>query len=394
MGSEEFLNFVVNRSEEIIERTSFRHKLAQRKNLRVKLGIDPTSPDLHLGHLVPIKMLRAFQEAGHKAVLIIGDFTGEIGDPSGKSRTRRQLTPAEVKVNQQTYRRQLGRVLDFRSAEVHYNSEWHSRMSSREFLRLLAHFPLKAAWEREDFQRRLKSGKAVWLHEAMYSVLQAYDSVAVRADIELGSLDQKLNLLAGRELQRSLGQPPQDVVLLPYLIGLDGREKMSKTFGNTINLRDSSGEMFGKAMSIPDRLIINYAKFAAWMSLPEVRAIQRRLENGENPRDAKLDVAQALVRLHYGPVQAGRAHQAFLQIYSRRELPRRAARANPKPGNHRPIELMRALGAVPSLSQARRLLRGRALEIDGRVINPGDKYVSIHRGSIIRLGKNRFFKVR
>ncbi|OHA09151.1 MAG: tyrosine--tRNA ligase [Candidatus Sungbacteria bacterium RIFCSPLOWO2_01_FULL_59_16] len=394
MGSKDFFALLVSRSVEIIDREGLRRKIASRRSLRVKLGVDPTTPDLHLGHAVPLRMLRSFQDAGHQAVLIIGDFTGQIGDPSGKLAARRQLTASETKANERTYRAQIGTILDLRRTEVRRNSEWFGRMRLAEFLALLAKFPLKSAWEREDFQARLRAGRAVYLHEAMYHVLQAYDSVAVRADVELGSLDQRLNLLAGRELGSRLGRIVQDVVLLPYLIGLDGREKMSKTAGNTINLRDSARDMFGKVMSILDALIANYAALAAWLPPERVRGIERRLKAGENPRDVKIEVAEAVAERYHGAAEARRARSAFLSLFSKRErdvampgvtLPRRA---------YAPLELLVAIHAARSVSDARRLLRGGALEVDGERIVPGGRTVLIRRGSVIRVGKKRFWRVR
>ncbi|MDP3727643.1 MAG: tyrosine--tRNA ligase [bacterium] len=393
MDAKNLFSLLKERSAEIISAESLRKRLARRRNLRVKLGIDPTTPDLHLGHVVPLLLLRAFQDAGHQAVLIIGDFTGQIGDPAGKLATRRQLTPGEAKANARTYRRQIGRILNLSRTEVRRNSEWFSKMRLADFLKILMQFPLAAAVEREDFQKRFRAGKSVGLHEAMYPVLQAYDSVAVRADVELGALDQRLNLLAGRELQSKLGRTPQDIVLLPYLIGLDGSEKMSKTAGNTINLRDGAGDMFGKVMAVPDRLIINYAELAAWLPLPAVRSIRRRLAGRENPRDIKFDVAEAVVRLHHGTAAARRAREGFLALFSRREVPRSLPAAKVKPGSYSGLGLLEALRACSSRSEARRLIAGGAVEVDGRVVGGTSGTVAVHSGSIIRVGKKKFFRV-
>lgn len=390
----EFFTFLTERSAEIISPDGLRKRLASRKNLRVKLGIDPTTPNLHLGHIVPLRVLGAFQDAGHEAVLIIGDFTGQVGDPSGKASARRQLSPAEAKANERTYRAQVSRVLDMRRVEIRHNSEWYGRMRLADFLNILAHFPLRSAWEREDFQKRLRAGREVRLHEAMYHVLQAYDSVVVRADVEIGSLDQKLNVLAGRELQGKLGQLPQEIVLVPYLMGLGGRQKMSKSLGNTINLRDSAGDMFGKTMSIPNALIVNYAELAAWLSPVEVRTLKRALAVGRNPRDVKLDVAEALVALYYGRARAARVRREFLRTFSVGELPRRTPASAIAPGSYRPLELLARLDPALSRSEARRLLRGRAVEMDGAVVEPGEGSLTVRRGSVIRVGKKKFFRVK
>lgn len=381
------------RSAEIIDATNLRTRLKERRNLRVKLGVDPTTPDLHLGHVVPLRVLRAFQDAGHEAILIIGDFTSQIGDPSGKNAARRQLTPAEVKANERFYRGQIGRILDPKKIEVRHNSEWFGRMRLAEFLGLCSRFSLKSAWEREDFQRRLARGGPVMLHEPMYSLLQAYDSVAVRADVELGGIDQKLNLLAGRELQAKLGRVSQDIVLLPYLLGLEGKQKMSKTAGNTINLRDTAEEMFGKVMSIPDDLIVNYAELAAWLPLGEIRNIRRRLARRENPRDVKSNVASAVVELYYGKRAVRRARERFMTLFSKRMPDASLPTVRLTRRVFSPLELITALRAAPSRSEARRLLKGGALEVDGRVIPPDERAVEVTRGSVVRVGKRKFFRI-
>lgn len=377
----------------MINPETLKAKLKAGQQLRVKLGIDPTTLALHLGHIVPLRMLKAFQNAGHRAILIIGDFTAEIGDPAGRSIARRQLTSAEVKVNERTYRAQVGRVLDLRKTEVLYNSQWLSRLKLKDFLNLLAKFSLKSAWQRADFQKRLKSGREVHLHEAMYHVLQAYDSVMVKADVEIGSLDQRLNILAGRELQEKMGGRGQDVVLLPYLIGLDGKQKMSKSVGNTINLGDSADEMFGKTMSVPDDLIINYAALAAWLPAEKVKAMEESLKKGVNPRDVKFKVAWEIVKLYYGQAGAEKAGQHFVDLFSKKKMPRDLKRAGVAAGFWRPVDLLLRLKAAESKSAARRLISGKALEIDGRVIDPAVERVKLQVDNIIRVGRKKFFRV-
>ncbi len=389
----ELLALIEHRAAEVISLEHLRRKLESGKKLRVKLGVDPTTPHLHLGHIVPFRMLRAFQEAGHRAVVIIGDFTAQIGDPAEREAERRALTPAEVRENERTYSGQIGRVLDLKRAEVHHNREWFSKLNAAEFLRLLMHFPLRSAWEREDFQKRLAAGREVRLHEAMYPVLQAYDSVVVRADVELGSIDQKLNVLAGRELQRSLGVEPQEVILLSYLIGLDGRMKMSKSLPNAINLDDSAREMFGKVMSIPDHLIENYARLAAWLPPARVASIRRRLSAGANPRDLKLELAEAVTALYHGRASSRRAHEEFLAVFARREIPASAPTVRLDPGVYSPVELIRALKVAGSKSEARRLVAGGALEVNGRKVHLGDARIVIRRRAAIRVGKRKFFRV-
>ncbi len=389
----ELFAFVEEQSAETIRPEELSRALHEGRKLRVKLGIDVSKPDLHLGHVVPLRMLRSFQDAGHTAVLIIGDFTAMIGDPSGQSLERIPLSAVEVKKNERTYLKQIGKILDLERTEIHRNSEWHGAMKLTKFLDLLTKFSLKSAWERDDFQKRLGAGKPVYLHEAMYHVLQAYDSVAVKADVELGGLDQKLNIFAGRELQAKLGKSPQIVILLPYLIGLDGKQKMSKSLENAIHLTDSANAMFGKMMAIPDSLILNYAKLAAWLPPTSVRIIEGRLKK-ENPRDVKLDIAEAVVGLYHKKVGAERAREAFIRTFSKRDTTSTAVSVSLPFTHYEPLELLEALHVVRSKSEARRLVTGRALEVDGRTVTLQDRGLLIRSGTIIRVGKKSFFRAR
>lgn len=388
-----FFSFLAERSAEIIGADNLRKNLRVRRNMRIKLGIDPTTPDLHLGHVVPLRMLRAFQDAGHRAVLIIGDFTSQIGDPSGKAAGRRQMSLAETRSNERTYRMQLGKVLDMKKAEIRHNGEWYQNMRLKDFLDLLTRFSLKGVWEREDFQKRIRAGKEVGVHEAMYQVLQAYDSVMVRSDVEIGSLDQKLNILAGRELQKKLGKIPQSIVLIPYMIGLDGKQKMSKSAGNTINLNDSAADMFGKIMSIPDEIIVNYAELGAWLPGTEVQAIKKRFDDGENPRDIKLEVARSIIELYHGRAAAKRAGDLFLQLFSKKDISASLPAVRLKPGAYDPVGLLMVIRAASSRSEARRLVKGRAMEVDGLVVDNIQLEIPIKPGSVIKVGKKKFFRV-
>ena len=386
-------SFIRERSAEVIAAPHLERALAADRKLRVKLGVDPTTPYLHLGHVVPLRMLRTFQDSGHQAVLIIGDFTATIGDPSGRPAARSQLTLGETKANERTYLKQVSGILNLKKTEIRHNSEWHTKTKLADFLGLLARFSLKSAWERDDFQKRLAGGKPVQLNEAMYHVLQGYDSVMVRADVELGGVDQRLNILAGRELQPQLGQPPQDIVLLPYLIGLDGSTKMSKSAGNTINLNDSASEMFGKVMSLSDRLIINYAELAAWLPHDAVEEFKERLKR-ENPRDVKLDLAESITALYYNKAGARAARTAFLNTFSKRDTTDSGIPVSIPSRRYTPLELIEALGTAASKSAMRRLIAGGAIDVDGHTIRPGDQDITIHSGSLVRIGKKKFFRVQ
>lgn len=389
---EKLFRLIRERAKEIIDEKSLRRALSSGKKLRVKLGVDPTAPGLHIGHVVTLHILRAFQDAGHTAVLIIGDFTGQIGDPSNRAAGRRQLTPRDVRDNEKTYRAQVKPILNLATIETRHNSEWFGKMNAHDFLALLTNFSLKSAVEREDFKKRTAAGGEVRLHEALYHVLQAYDSVMVRSDIELGGLDQRLNILAGRELQRKLGVRPQDIILMPYLIGLDGREKMSKTVGNTINLSDGARDMLGKAMSIPDSLIGDYARLAAWM--PEDAAVraEKRLHRGENPRDVKLDVAEAITALYHGGKKAHAARTDFVETFSLKSASAGLPKVWISEEAHTPIELVLMTRVTSSKSEARRLLKGRAVEIDGNVA-PVSGTIRVRDGSVLRVGKKHFFQL-
>ncbi len=393
LRSQKLFAFLEERSAEIIGGESIKKALDQGKRMRVKLGVDPTNPNLHLGHVVPLRILRFFQDAGHRAVLIIGDFTGQIGDPSGRDIGRRQLTSKEAKANERTYKKQIGKVLDLRRLELRHNSEWYKKMRLADFLWLLANFSLRSVWEREDFQKRIVGGMEVRLHEAAYQVLQAYDSVMVEADLEIGSLDQKLNIMAGRELQRKMSMAPQSIVLTPYLLGLGGGPKMSKSLGNTINLNDPAEEMFGKVMSIPDALIGNYALLAAWLTAAEVKSLEKKLGRGANPRDVKLDIAEAVARLYHGVEKSRRARENFLKVFSKKELSGKFPRVKIKAGSYRPVDLVLVLKGGISKSSARRLVQSRALEVDGRVAASAEGEVAVRSGSVVRIGKKNFFRI-
>ncbi len=377
---------------EIIERASLEKKLASGKKLRIKLGADPTAPDLHLGHALVLRKLREFQDAGHTAVFIIGDYTAAIGDPSGKTKTRPPLSDAEIKKNAKTYFEQAGRIIDLKKAEIRYNSEWFLKMKLAEFLRIAANFSTNRILDREDFKRRLENREEVAHHETLYQIMQAYDSVAVRADIELGGMDQKLNLLAGRELQKKMSLPEQDLVLLPLLVGLDGKHKMSKSLGNYVALTDSADEMVGKIMSIPDSLIPHYAQFAALVSLEELIVLKKRLDGGENPRNAKLEIAERIAGVYHGKEKAQKACENFVKLFSKKDFSNISSRRLKKKIYTLP-ELLLEAGFAPSKSEARRLIAQGAVEINQRVLKDAYEEVAVASGDIIKVGKRKMFRV-
>jgi tyrosyl-tRNA synthetase len=360
---------------EIIVKDHLERDLRARKKLRVKFGIDPTAPDLHLGHTVVLRKLRQFQEAGHKAVLIIGDFTAQIGDPSGRTEARKPLTPKEIKLNLKNYFRQAGKIIDIKKAEIHYNSKWHLKNGLTGFLELIKKVSVSQVLEREDFQKRMRAGNEISVLEEIYPILQGYDSVAVRANLELGGTDQKFNLLMGRRIQRLFGLPEQDILTVPLLEGTDGIRKMSKSFKNYIAIEDKPDDMFGKIMRIPDHLIEKYFTLLTDLDPPKTL----------KPYEAKLKLAETIVET-YHPRQGKKARENFIKVFSKKELPKNLISI----ASGTTIEVMRRAG-VPSNSEAMRLLAQGAVEVDGRVVkNPKEPRKA---GEVMRIGKTRFLKV-
>ena len=383
----------------VIERESLTRKLYSSKRLRVKLGADPTAPDLHLGHAVLLWKLREFQEAGHKIVFIIGDFTAAVGDPSGRSQARPVLSLKEIASNAKTYFNQVGKILDMRKIEVHRNSEWLSKLRLRDWLKLLQLFTVSRILEREDFQKRLKGNQEVWLHEVMYPLLQAYDSVAVRADVELGAGDQLFNLLTGRALQEKMGRPPQDVLVTDYVVGLDGAKKMSKSVGNYIGIAEKPSMMFGKAMSLPDELIVPYFRLTTRRGEDEIKVFERRLSAGDNPRDVKLDLAFDITALYHGPKAALRARAEFIKVFSKKEIPSSMGEQQIAEGSYEAAALLLTLGLAKSRSEARRLIEqggAEAIPLRGlaRKLEDPREMLSIADRMVIRVGKTRFIRLR
>jgi tyrosyl-tRNA synthetase len=374
--------------------------LETRTPLRVKLGLDPTAPDLHVGHTVVIHKLREFQVLGHEIIFLIGDFTGRIGDPTGRSETRKPLTEAQIQQNAETYKRQIFKILDPARTVIDYNSRWGKTLGSEGMIKLAAQYTVAQMLERDDFQKRFTEGRPISLHEFLYPLLQGYDSVALRADVELGGTDQKFNLLVGRALQREAGQEPQVIMTLPILEGLDGVQKMSKSLGNYIGIDEPPQTMFGKAMSIPDALIVRYLTLATAIPREEIRAIAAGLDAGSaNPRDAKLRLATALVAQYHSAKDAEEAARWFARTFSARVFPEDAPTVRPPAealeadGRIWIVRLITACGAAASASEARRLIRQGGVEVDGEAIQDEDARISLDRERRLQVGKRRFFMV-
>jgi len=403
MTIDEQLSYLRKGTIEIIREADLRAKLeksaATGKPLRVKLGADPTAPDIHLGHTVVIRKLRAFQELGHVVIFLIGDFTGLIGDPSGKSATRPQLTREEINANAETYKSQIFKLLDADKTEIRFNSEWMDKLGSDGFIRLASHVTVKQILERDDFAKRLQEERPVALHELLYPLTQAYDSVALEADVELGGSDQKFNLLLGRNLQREYGQESQVAVITPLLEGTDGVQKMSKSLGNYIGINEPPQEMFGKVMSISDEIMWRYYELCTDLTSPQISGLRESAERGEaNPRDLKVDLAKRIVSDFHSRALADEAEEDFVRRFRHKEAPDdvevRHVSAN-HPDGWELSALLVTVGLAESKAEARRLIQQGGVSIDGEKQAAGN---SISLGSagtsaLLKVGKRRFLRV-
>jgi tyrosyl-tRNA synthetase len=381
--------------QEVIEQKHLEKRLQSGEPLRIKFGIDPTSPHMHLGHTVPLRKLRQFQDAGHQAVLIIGDATAMIGDPSGRIEARKNLSRKEIDENKKTYIDQAGKILNLETLEIRHNGEWFHSMSAADYLSLTSLVTVQQILQREDFSARLNdSENPLNALEIAYPVMQGYDSVMVKADVELGGYDQKLNLLMGRRLQRKFGQEEQDIMTVPLLLGTDGERKMSKSFGNSISLQDSKEEMYAKTMSIPDTLLINYFTLLTDVSIEEIRQISQTLIREEvNPRDIKARLAWEIVRSLYSSKDADLARGKFEDLFQKHEVPQDIPEH--KIDSAMPIvDVLVGSGIAKSKSDARRLIEGGGVKLDGKVIEDLELIVKpIKDGVLIQKGKRHFVRV-
>ncbi|GIV56809.1 MAG: tyrosine--tRNA ligase [Candidatus Kapaibacterium sp.] len=397
LPAEEQFRILSDGVAEILPLDEFRAKLERavrtRTPLRVKLGCDPSRPDLHIGHAVVLEKLRQFQELGHTVIFIIGDFTAMIGDPSGRTKTRPALTLEETQANARSYFEQVGIVLDVARAEIRSNSEWLSRLTFADVIRVAAQVTVSQMLERDDFHQRFNREQPIALHELLYPLAQGLDSVEVRADIELGGTDQRFNFLLARELQKHAGQEPQAIVLMPLLEGTDGVQKMSKSLGNYIALLDPPREMFGKVMSIPDELIVRYYRYATFASAEEARTMEQQLRDGSlHPRDAKALVAERLVARYHGEDAARSAREEFDRMFRHKEVPEEIETI----ALHLPLSLVEAVvaaGLVPSKSEARRLIAQGGVYVNGERVT--DHAAVLARGEhIVKVGKRRFVRIQ
>lgn len=386
---------IMRGAEEILVVGELEKKLAQGRPLRIKAGFDPTAPDLHLGHTVLINKLRAFQEFGHEILFLIGDFTGMIGDPTGKNATRPPLTAEDVKANAETYKEQVFKILDPEKTRVVFNSEWMGSMSAADLIALASKSTVARMLERDDFSKRYKANQPIAIHEFLYPMVQGYDSVALEADVELGGTDQKFNLLMGRQLQQSWGQPPQVVLTMPLLEGLDGVNKMSKSLGNYIGITDAPEDMFGKLMSISDDLMWRYFELLSFRPIEETAALQKSVAEGANPRDIKYELGLELVARFHGDVAAQQAQASFVKRFRGGEIPEDIEEFSLESadGALGIADILRSAGLVASNSEAFRMIQQGAVKVDGEKIV--DRTLVIESGSrhIFQVGKRKFARV-
>ena len=391
MTIDETLAIIQRGADEILPLEELKKKLEKNKPLRVKLGMDPTAPDLHLGHTVVINKMKQLQDLGHEIIFLIGDFTGMIGDPTGKNVTRKPLTKADVLENAKSYEDQVFKILDKDKTRIAFNSEWMGKMSSAEMISLASKQTVARMLERDDFSKRYKGGQAISIHEFLYPLVQGYDSVALRADIELGGSDQKFNLLVGRELQKQADMEPQVILTMPILEGLDGVQKMSKSLGNYIGIDEDPDSMFGKIMSISDDLMWRYLELLSFESLETIESWKKEVEGGENPRNVKFRLAEEIVTRFHDKDQALKAQQNFIDRFAKNQIPDEMDEFSFSKGI-KVANLLKDSNLVSSTSEAFRMIKQGAVKIDGEKLT--DKDLAPDEGTLVfQVGKRKFARV-
>lgn len=402
MDIENTVKILLSGSAEHSKVEEIEEKLAKVKKenrpLRIKLGLDPSAPDIHLGHCVVLRKIRQLQDLGHEAIIIIGDFTGMIGDPTGKSKTRRALTREEVLKNAQTYQEQIFKVLDKSKTVIKFNSEWLEKLSLKDVVFLTSKCTVAKMLEREDFKNRYTNRQSICIHEFLYPLMQGYDSVAIGADIEFGGTDQIFNVLMGRSIQRDYGQDSQLTVFFPILEGIDGKNKMSKSLGNYIGVSDEANDMYVKVMKVPDNLIIKYFTLCTDLHPDKIRKIEKNMENGENPRNVKMDLAFEITALYHGQDEARKAQEYFETVYQKEEIPEdvEVIEVNMVSGSEgvNLIDAIAKTGDFKSRSDIRRIFTQKGAKINGEMVDDIKKISNLTSGQIVQLGKNRFYKIK
>ena len=383
-------------TDEVLPESGLEAKLKLGRPLIVKAGFDPTAPDLHIGHTVLINKMRQFQELGHDVVFLIGDFTGMIGDPSGKNTTRPPLSSDEIKANADTYASQIFKILDEKKTRVEFNSSWMGKMDAAGLIKLAARHTVARMLERDDFNKRYKGGLPISIHEFLYPIVQGYDSVALKADVELGGTDQKFNLLVGRQLQQDFGQEPQIVMTTPLLEGLDGVQKMSKSLSNYIGITDAPAEMFGKIMSISDELMWRYFDVLSFRLLGDISKLRKKVADGSNPRDAKFELALEIVARFHDAAAAESAKEEFISRFQQGAMPDEIPEIS-LPGTDGGLgiaHLLKDAGLVSSTSEAFRMIKQGAVRIDGERVEDRSLHVDVGSNCVYQVGKRKFSKVR
>ena len=398
MTIDEQLQFLKKGTVDLIREEDLRKKLEHSaktgKPLRVKLGVDPTSPDIHLGHTVVVRKLKAFQDLGHTVIYLIGDFTAMIGDPSGRNVTRPPLSREEIDVNAKTYRDQVLKLLDADKTEFRYNSEWMDKFDAADFIKLSARTTVKQILERDDFEKRINEQKPISLHELLYPLVQGYDSVALEADVELGGTDQKFNLLSGRNLQREYQQEPQVVITTPLLEGLDGVQKMSKSYGNYIGIDEPANEMFGKVMSVSDELMWKYYELLTDLGPSEISNLRSQIEKGENPRNIKVALAKLIIKDFHSQADADAAEEDFNRRFVQKEIPDEIEERAVAGGTHNLAQLLADTGLASSKGEARRLIEQGGVRVNGEKATAANADIAINAdGVLLQVGKRKFLKL-
>jgi tyrosyl-tRNA synthetase len=395
MTIDEQITFLKKGAVDLIREDDLRKKLERSaktgKPLRIKLGADPTAPDIHIGHTVVIRKLKAFQELGHTAIFLIGDFTGMIGDPSGKNATRPPLSREEILVNAETYKQQIYKLLDPEKTEIRFNSEWMGKFSATDFVKLCSRVTVKQILERDDFEKRLREERPISLHELLYPLVQGYDSVALEADVELGGTDQKFNLMVGRNLQREYSQEPQVILTTPLLEGLDGVNKMSKSLNNYIGIDEAPNEMFGKIMSISDDLMWKYYDLLTDLPPSEIETMK---SGGENPRNLKVNLAKFVIKDFHSAEDANKAEEDFIARFVKKEIPDEIEEKSIAAGNYKLIDLLLNTNLAASKGEAKRLIEQGGVKINGEKASNVNAETELSDEILIQVGKRRFLRVK
>ena len=391
----ENLNLIKRGIDELISEEELLAKLKSKKQLVVKAGFDPTAPDLHLGHTVLINKLRHFQQLGHQIIFLIGDFTGMIGDPSGKNKTRPALDESEIKENAKSYEKQVFKILDPKLTHVRFNSEWSNKLGAEGIIKLASQYNLARMLERDDFSKRYKSNQTIALHEFLYPLIQANDSIALKADIELGGTDQKFNLLVGRELQRAFGQEPQVVITVPILEGLDGKNKMSKSLDNYVGIDEAPNEMFGKIMSISDELMWRWFDLLSFKTTDEIKELKADQTNGRNPRDIKIELAKELISRFHDEESANLAETNFINQFQKKNIPDDIEEVSliVSEGSIPLANLLKDVEMTSSTSEAIRMIKQGAVRIDEKKITDTKYKISSGTSAVYQVGKRKFKKI-